>query len=62
MVSSPSSFFRTTLSKGGVHHGKGGGAAHIRSYLEIQQFRYRDILEYEIAIPEELHEYEITAS
>ena len=40
MVSSLSSFFRTTLSKG-------------------RQFRYRDILEYEIAIPEELYEYEI---
>ena len=33
--------------------------AHIRSYLQIQQFRYRDILEYSIEIPEELHEYQI---
>ncbi len=30
---------------------------HIRSYLEIQQMRYRDLMEYEIDIPEELKAY-----
>lgn len=30
-----------------------------RRYLEIQQFRYRDILDYEIAIPEEYYGYEV---
>ena len=59
MVSSLSSFFRTTLSKGREFITVKEEEQHIRSYLEIQQFRYRDILEYEIAIPEELYEYEI---
>ncbi len=59
MVSSLSDFFRTTLSKGRDYITVGEEAAHIRSYLEIQQFRYQDILEYEIRIPEELHGYQI---
>lgn len=59
MVSSLSDFFRTTLSKGRDYITVGEEAAHIRSYLEIQQFRYQDILEYEIRIPEELHGYRI---
>ena len=33
--------------------------AHIRSYLQIQQFRYQDILQYSIDISEELYEYQI---
>ena len=32
---------------------------HIRGYLEIQQVRYRDILDYEIDIDEELYQYKI---
>ena len=28
---------------------------HVRSYLEIQQMRYQDILQYEICVPEELY-------
>ncbi len=59
MVSSLSDFFRTTLSKGRDYITVGEEAAHIRSYLEIQQFRYQDILEYEICIPEELHGFQI---
>ncbi len=59
MVSSLSTFFRTTLSKGRDRITVQEEEAHIRSYLEIQQFRYRDILEYEIRIPEELNSYEI---
>ena len=59
MVSSLSTFFRTSLSKGREFVSVKEETEHIRSYLEIQQFRYRDILEYEIAIPEELYEYEI---
>ena len=59
MVSSLSDFFRTTLSKGRDYITVGEEAAHIRSYLEIQQFRYQDILEYEIRIPKELHGYQI---
>lgn len=59
MVSALSDFFRTTLSKGRDFVSVGDEEVHIKSYLKIQQFRYRDILEYEIRIPEELHEYQI---
>lgn len=59
MVSSLSDFFRTTLSKGRDYITVQEEEAHIRSYLQIQHFRYRDILEYEIQIPEELYSYEI---
>lgn len=59
MVSSLSDFFRTTLSKGRDYITVEEEEAHIQSYLRIQQFRYRDILEYEIQIAEELYEYQI---
>lgn len=59
MVTSLSDFFRTTLSKGRDLITIREEASHITSYLEIQQFRYRDILEYEIAIPESLYHYQI---
>ena len=32
---------------------------HVRSYLEIQQMRYQDILQYEICVPEELNHCQI---
>ena len=32
---------------------------HVRSYLEIQQVRYQDILSYEIDVPQELYQYSI---
>lgn len=59
MVSSLSDFFRTTLSKGRDYITIQEEETHIRSYLQIQQFRYRDILEYEIRIPYELSQYPI---
>lgn len=59
MVSSLSNFFRTTLSGGRDYVTVKEEEEHIRSYLEIQQFRYRDILEYQIHIPEEMYYYEI---
>lgn len=59
MVSSLSDFFRTTLSRGRDYITVEEEETHIRSYLEIQQFRYQDILEYEIRIPEELYSYQI---
>ena len=54
MVSALSNFFRTTLSKGRDYITVGEEESHIRSYLEIQQFRYRDILQYEVRIPEQI--------
>lgn len=59
MVTALSDFFRTTLSKGKDYITVQEEESHIRSYLQIQQFRYQDILEYEIDIPKELYEYSI---
>ncbi len=59
MVSALSDFFRTTLSKGKDYISVREEKMHIESYLKIQQFRYRDILEYEICIPEELYQYKV---
>ncbi|MDO4343380.1 MAG: histidine kinase [Eubacteriales bacterium] len=59
MVSALSDFFRTTLSKGRDYITVQEEESHIRSYLKIQQFRYQDILEYEIDIPKEMYRYQI---
>lgn len=59
MVSSLSDFFRTTLSKGRDYISLQEEEMHIRSYLQIQQFRYRDILEYDIQIPQKLYPHPI---
>ena len=59
MVSALSDFFRTTLSKGKVYISVKDEEAHINSYLQIQQFRYRDILTYEIDMDEEVYDCEI---
>lgn len=57
MVSSLSSFFRTSLSGGRNIVTAAEEKEHISSYLQIQQFRYRDILTYKIDIPDEMLEY-----
>ena len=54
MLSSLSLFFRTTLSKGHDWITVAEEESHIRSYLEIQKFRYADILDYEIRIPDSM--------
>lgn len=59
MVTSLSDFFRTVLSEGRDYIGIEEEKSHIQSYLKIQQFRYQDILEYEIDIPNELFRYSI---
>lgn len=59
MVSALSDFFRTTLSKGRDYITVQEEETHIRSYLQIQQLRYRDILKYDISIPQELLQYPI---
>ena len=53
MISSLSVFFRTSLSKGDDIIPLSEEKRHTVSYLEIQQTRYRDILDFEIRIPEE---------
>ena len=59
MVMSLSEFFRLVLSKGKEYITIQEEELHIKSYLEIQQVRYRDILEYEINIDPELYGYQI---
>lgn len=54
MVSSLSNFFRTSLSKGQDVITLAEEELHVRSYLEIQQVRYRDILQYDISIDSSL--------
>ncbi len=54
MVGYLSNYFRTSLSKGKDMITLRDEELHVRSYLQIQQLRYKDILEYEIMIPEEL--------
>ncbi|MCD8336041.1 MAG: sensor histidine kinase [Lachnospiraceae bacterium] len=59
MVTSLSSFFRSSLSNGQDIISLREEEQHVRSYLEIQQVRYKDILEYEIAVEPELGDYRI---
>ncbi len=54
-----SEFFRMVLSKGKEYISIREEETHIRGYLEIQQVRYQDILDYEIAIDPELYQYRI---
>ncbi|MCR5654650.1 MAG: sensor histidine kinase [Lachnospiraceae bacterium] len=57
MVRSLSDFFRTSLNQGRDIIPLKEELSHVRSYLAIQQVRYRDILSYEIAVPESLSPY-----
>ena len=59
IVTSLSRFFRTGLSGGHDTIRLGEEISHIRSYLEIQHFRYRDILSYEIDVPVEYEDMSI---
>ncbi len=52
LVSSLSSFFRTSLSKGVDFVPISNEVEHIKSYLTIQQMRYSDVLTYEIDVDE----------
>ena len=54
MLGDLSVFFRTMLSKGEDIISLKEEITHTRSYLDIQQVRYRDILDFEISIPKEL--------
>lgn len=59
MVVTLSNFFRLVLSKGKEFISIKEEEQHISSYLEIQEVRYRDILEYNIRIDSELYDYQI---
>ncbi len=53
MVDSLSDFFRTSLNHGDGMFTLEQEEKHIRSYLEIQQVRYQDILDYEISFSDD---------
>lgn len=59
MVKSLSEFFRKSLSQGKDVVLVKDELQHVRSYLEIQQVRYQDILEYDILVPKELYHFKI---
>ena len=59
IVVSLSEFFRIVVSKGKDFITIREEEIHIKSYLQIQQSRYNDILDYEISIPEDLYGYQI---
>lgn len=59
MVVTLSDFFRMVLSKGKEFISIEEEERHIRSYLEIQEVRYRDILEYDIQIDKCVYRYQI---
>lgn len=52
-----SNFFRIALSKGRDWIRVSDEVDHVRSYLTIQQIRYRDILEYSIDVDRSLNEH-----
>jgi len=54
MVTSLSTFFRNSLNKGEDLISLQAERTQVTSYLEIQQIRYSDILQYEIDIPKEI--------
>lgn len=57
MVGSLSEFFRTSLNQGKDIIEVKEEMKHVKSYLEIQQVRYQDLLSYEINVPESLEGY-----
>ena len=59
MVMSLSNFFKLVLNSGREIITVRDEELHIRSYLQIQQVRYRDILDYEIDIDPGIYNYKI---
>ena len=59
IVTSLSRFFRTTLSGGRDYVRIRDEISHVEAYLEIQKFRYRDIMDYELDIPEKYMDHSI---
>ena len=59
LTSALSDFFRISLSSGADWIPVSQEKKHIEGYLTIQQTRYRDIMHYEIDIPEEIGQFYI---
>ena len=54
-----SEFFRTTLSKGEDFITLEEERRHVESYLQIQQFRYQDIMSYDINMESDILDYTV---
>ncbi|NLB91451.1 MAG: histidine kinase, partial [Clostridiales bacterium] len=54
-----SDFFRISLSQGLDWIPISEEVRHLTGYLQIQKIRYRDILEYEVDIPQNLYDYQM---
>ncbi|QYR22391.1 sensor histidine kinase [Paenibacillus sp. sptzw28] len=59
LVQSLSRLFRISLSRGRDWISLERELEHVGSYLEIQQMRYRDILDYEVDVDPQLHSFPI---
>lgn len=59
IVRALSSFFRITLSKGKDWISIRDEIAHITSYLTIQKIRYRDILDFNVEVSDDILDYKI---
>lgn len=59
MVVTLSDFFREILSKGKEFISIKEEEKHISNYLQIQEMRYRDILEYDIQLDQVIYKYQI---
>ncbi|MCR4841816.1 MAG: histidine kinase [Eubacterium sp.] len=59
IVSALSAFFRTTLAGGRDFITIDEEISHIEAYLKIQSYRYRDILSYEIFVPDDIRKHPI---
>ncbi len=59
MITALSSFLRIGLNNGRDFITIRGEAEHVKSYLQIQHFRYEDIMDYEIDFEEQIKEYSI---
>ena len=57
LTSALSDFFRISLSSGADWIPISQEKKHIEGYLTIQQTRYRDVLRFEIVIPDEIGDY-----
>lgn len=60
LINALSGFFRVTLSKGQDFIPLERELDHIRYYLIIQQYRYADILSYQIEVPPEMGKYQVS--
>ena len=59
MVTALSDFFRTGLSEGRDIISIKEEVGHINSYLQIQRYRYQDIMDYEINVDDNIYYYHI---